>query len=91
LNKEKVPVVGLGEVGRVLSELLGEKELLAVYGLDTDEEKMRRVEQSSEVRSLPFLSCSWAPVFFLVPWYWRIRLLSDADHISAQIKIGQAE
>lgn len=42
-EKEKVLVVGLGEVGRALYELLRERGKFDVYGYDLDEEKMRSV------------------------------------------------
>jgi len=41
LQKEKVLVVGLGEVGRPLYEILVENGLFSVSALDIDEEKMR--------------------------------------------------
>ena len=44
--KEKVLVVGLGEVGRPLFELLKESGRFAVYGFDVDEAKMREVGQA---------------------------------------------
>ena len=44
--EEKVLVVGLGEVGRPLYELLKECGKFLVYGFDIDEEKMREVGQS---------------------------------------------
>ena len=44
--KEKVLVVGLGEVGLPLYELLKECGKFLVYGFDIDEEKMREVGQS---------------------------------------------
>jgi UDP-N-acetyl-D-mannosaminuronate dehydrogenase len=45
LTKETVLVVGLGEIGRTLLELLKEKDSFAVYGLDLDQTKMRAVRQ----------------------------------------------
>jgi UDP-N-acetyl-D-mannosaminuronate dehydrogenase len=45
LTKETVLVMGLGEVGRTLFELLKEKDNFAVYGLDLDETKMRAAGQ----------------------------------------------
>jgi len=45
LAKQKVLVVGLGEVGRPLFELLRESEPFIVFGLDADEKKMREVGQ----------------------------------------------
>jgi len=45
LTKETVLVVGLGEIGRTLFELLKEKEGFTVYGLDSDEAKMRANRQ----------------------------------------------
>jgi len=45
LTKETVLVVGLGEIGRTLFELLKETDLFTVYGLDLDEEKMRATHQ----------------------------------------------
>ena len=47
--KEKVLVVGLGEVGRPLFELLKECGKFEVYGFDLDEKKMRDVGQSEDV------------------------------------------
>jgi UDP-N-acetyl-D-mannosaminuronate dehydrogenase len=41
LAKETVLVVGLGEIGRTLFELLKEKDEFTVYGLDLDETKTR--------------------------------------------------
>ena len=49
--EEKVLVVGLGDVGRPLFELLKECGRFEVYGLDVDEDKMRAVGQS--VSALP--------------------------------------
>ncbi|MDH5689921.1 MAG: GDP-mannose dehydrogenase [Candidatus Bathyarchaeota archaeon] len=43
--KPVVLVVGLGEVGRPLFELLRESEKFEVYGWDVDEKKMRDVQQ----------------------------------------------
>jgi len=48
LIKEKVLVVGLGEVGRPLFELLRESDQFYVYGFDIDKEKMRDVGQSDK-------------------------------------------
>jgi UDP-N-acetyl-D-mannosaminuronate dehydrogenase len=45
LPKEKVLVVGLGDVGRPLFELLKESEKFSVYVFDIDEEKMRQIGQ----------------------------------------------
>ncbi|MCW4021121.1 MAG: GDP-mannose dehydrogenase, partial [Candidatus Bathyarchaeota archaeon] len=41
LSKESVLVVGLGEVGRALYEILTERETFLVFGFDVDSEKMR--------------------------------------------------
>jgi UDP-N-acetyl-D-mannosaminuronate dehydrogenase len=46
--KEKVLVVGLGEVGRPLFELIRESGKFEVYGFDLDAEKMRSIEQSED-------------------------------------------
>ena len=43
LPKEKVLIVGLGEVGRVLFELFKESGKFGVYGLDTDKKKMKDI------------------------------------------------
>jgi len=51
LVEEKALVVGLGEVGRPLYELLRESGRFVVYGFDIDEAKMREVGQSG--RGLP--------------------------------------
>jgi len=47
LGKSVVLVVGLGEVGYSLFELLKESEKFEVYGLDLDEKIMRKIEQDS--------------------------------------------
>jgi len=47
MPKENVLVVGLGEVGRALFELLKESERFSVYALDIDEEKMRQTGQKT--------------------------------------------
>jgi UDP-N-acetyl-D-mannosaminuronate dehydrogenase len=47
LVKEKVLVVGLGEVGRHLFELLRESERFEVYGFDVDADKMRELGQTT--------------------------------------------
>jgi len=47
LTKEIVLVVGLGEIGRTLFELLKEKEDFTVRGLDLDETKMRAARQDT--------------------------------------------
>jgi UDP-N-acetyl-D-mannosaminuronate dehydrogenase len=46
LTKEKVLVVGLGEIGHALFELLKEEDSFTVYGLDLDETKMRATGQA---------------------------------------------
>jgi UDP-N-acetyl-D-mannosaminuronate dehydrogenase len=45
MAKEIVLVVGLGEIGRTLFELLKEKDRFKIYGLDLDETKMRATNQ----------------------------------------------
>jgi UDP-N-acetyl-D-mannosaminuronate dehydrogenase len=45
LDKESVLVVGLGEIGRTLFELLKEEGSFDFYGLDLDETKMRAAGQ----------------------------------------------
>jgi len=52
MAKEKVLVVGLGEVGRPLFELLKESGNFEVYGFDLDANKMRDAGQSEDV--LPY-------------------------------------
>jgi len=51
LTKETVLVVGLGEIGRILFELLKEKDSFTVHGLDLDETKMRAAHQ--DIGKLP--------------------------------------
>lgn len=46
MNKEKILVVGLGEVGRPLLELLRESGNFVVYAFDIEEAKMREVGQN---------------------------------------------
>ena len=45
MAKETVLVIGLGEIGGTLFELLKEKDAFTVYGLDLDETKMRATRQ----------------------------------------------
>ena len=45
MAKEIVLVVGLGEIGRALFEILKEKDEFSVYGLDLDETKIRATTQ----------------------------------------------
>jgi UDP-N-acetyl-D-mannosaminuronate dehydrogenase len=45
--KEKVLVVGLGEVGLSLYELIAESEDFEAYGLDIDQKKMEKLHQKS--------------------------------------------
>jgi len=47
LAKEKVIVVGLGEVGRAIFDLLRESGHFAVYGFDVDKSKMSDIGQDS--------------------------------------------
>jgi UDP-N-acetyl-D-mannosaminuronate dehydrogenase len=47
LVKEKILVVGLGEVGRPLFELLRESGRFEVYGFDVDTDKMRELGQTA--------------------------------------------
>jgi len=49
--KESVLIIGLGEIGRPIFEMMKESKQFKVYGFDVDEAKMRRAGQS--VRSLP--------------------------------------
>ena len=51
MTKETVLVVGLGEIGRILFELLKEKDSFTVHGLDLDETKMRAAHQ--DIGKLP--------------------------------------
>jgi UDP-N-acetyl-D-mannosaminuronate dehydrogenase len=46
LSKQKVLVIGLGEVGRALFELLKESGKFTVFGLDTDSSRMREAGQN---------------------------------------------
>jgi UDP-N-acetyl-D-mannosaminuronate dehydrogenase len=47
MAKQEVLVVGLGEVGRALFELLKENAGFTVYGFDIEERKMREIEQKA--------------------------------------------
>jgi UDP-N-acetyl-D-mannosaminuronate dehydrogenase len=44
MPKERVLVIGLGEVGIPFFQLLQESKLFHVYGLDIDEAKMRKLD-----------------------------------------------
>lgn len=47
MEKEKVLVIGLGEVGRAIFDLLKESGRFEVYGLDLDKAKMQEIGQTS--------------------------------------------
>lgn len=55
MSKEKVLVVGLGEVGIPLYELLKETAVFDVYGLDIDKEKTRRLNQAALPSSIDIM------------------------------------
>src|SRR4030067_1392754 len=55
MAKEKVLIVGLGEVGRPLFELMKESGEYEVYGLDLDEAKMKTLEQISLPRNIDIM------------------------------------
>jgi len=46
--KETVLVIGLGEIGRTLFEVLKEKDNFTVYGLDSDKTKMQSTHQDAK-------------------------------------------
>lgn len=48
MGKQKVLVVGLGEIGRPLFELLKESRCFQVYGFDIDEAKMLEFKKNTE-------------------------------------------
>ena len=47
MQKEKVLVIGLGEVGTAIFDLLKESGKFEVYGLDLDKTKMKELKQTS--------------------------------------------
>lgn len=49
MEKQKVLVIGLGEVGRALYELLKESGKFDVYGFDLDQEKIRNIASSTNL------------------------------------------
>jgi UDP-N-acetyl-D-mannosaminuronate dehydrogenase len=49
LIKEKVLVVGLGEIGRPMFEILHESEMFSVYGIDINKKRMRDLKQDKDV------------------------------------------
>jgi UDP-N-acetyl-D-mannosaminuronate dehydrogenase len=55
LPKEKVLVVGLGEVGLALFGLLKESKHFSVYALDIDEEKMQQTGQKALPETVDFM------------------------------------
>jgi UDP-N-acetyl-D-mannosaminuronate dehydrogenase len=52
LAKETVLIVGLGEVGRPLFELVKESGFFEVYGIDLDQTKMKTINQASLPKSV---------------------------------------
>jgi len=55
MAKEKVLIVGLGEVGRPLFEITKESGEYEVYGFDLDKTKMKTLEQSSLPRNVDIM------------------------------------
>jgi len=55
LTKEKALIIGLGEVGRPLFELIRESERFIVYGFDIDSKKMREVGQEKLPSEVDFM------------------------------------
>lgn len=49
MSKEKVLIVGLGEVGHALFELFKESGKFAVYGFDVDKRKMKEIAGETEL------------------------------------------
>jgi UDP-N-acetyl-D-mannosaminuronate dehydrogenase len=49
LIKEKVLVVGLGEIGRPMFEILRESGMFSVYGIDINEKKMHDLKQDKSM------------------------------------------
>jgi UDP-N-acetyl-D-mannosaminuronate dehydrogenase len=52
LAKDKILIVGLGEVGRPLFDLIKESNEFEVYGFDVDRTKMQTLQQTSLPRSV---------------------------------------
>lgn len=48
MAKEKVLIIGLGEVGQALFEIIQESGKFDVYGLDADKEKQRKITNNKE-------------------------------------------
>jgi len=72
LAKERVLVVGLGEVGRPLFELIRESGQFEVYGFDVDEGKMREVGQTT-------LPSEVDVMHVCIPCPSRDRFVNDID------------
>ncbi len=53
--KPIILIVGLGEVGRPLFELLDESQKFEIYGFDVDEKKMRDIKQNDLPRNIDVL------------------------------------
>ena len=49
MGKEKVLVIGLGEIGRTLFEILSKSKNFDVYGLDTNTTKMLEIKQNQNM------------------------------------------
>jgi len=70
MTKEKVLIVGLGEVGRPLFELIKESDQYDVYGWDLDQAKIEKLEQPSLPKTVDImhicLGCSKRETFITI-------------------------
>jgi UDP-N-acetyl-D-mannosaminuronate dehydrogenase len=92
MTKEKVLIVGLGEVGRPLFELIKESGGYEVYGLDLDKAKMKTLEQTSLPRNIDIvhvcLPCSNKEKFITIVRNYTERFRPRLTIINSTVPPG---
>jgi UDP-N-acetyl-D-mannosaminuronate dehydrogenase len=95
LVKPVVLVVGLGEVGRSLFELLKQSKKFHVYCLDVDKEKMRNIQESDLPKEVDVLHicyrCSNHEDFVKTTANYVTRFRSKLTIINSTVPLGTTE
>jgi UDP-N-acetyl-D-mannosaminuronate dehydrogenase len=95
LVKPVVLVVGLGEVGRSLFELLKESEKFEVYGLDADQKKMQVIQQDDSPKEADVLhicyGCHDQEEFVKITLDYIIQFKPELTIINSTVPPGTTE
>ncbi|MGQ9506357.1 MAG: GDP-mannose dehydrogenase [Candidatus Bathycorpusculaceae bacterium] len=79
MAKEKALVVGLGDVGRSLFELIKESESFVVYGFDVDKTKMKELEQKRLPNTVDI-------VHICIPYFNKNEFVKAVTSYAKQLK-----